>query len=208
MSDTTLSKLTAAGVLAGAAAAQAQDKRASSDPLKNAGKDPRMEAFKETPDPWKEIAKLEWGGDRTFASTIHTLLLDAQPSQYPGLEKKLLAVLKDLASTDASRDFICRMLFLVGSGESAKALQPLLEDDKQCDRARHALERIAEPAVDAAFRAALSKVKGDAKAGLIGSIAMRRDAAAAGAMRAIAADSNEPANVREAATRALTCLQP
>lgn len=208
MSDSVLPQLTAAGVLAAAATARAEEKRAASDPLKDAPKDPRMEEFKESPDPWEEIVKLNWGSDRTFASTLQTLLLDAQPSQYAGFEKKLLAGLGNPDCTDAARDWICRMLNLVGSAESVRGLQSMLEDEKQSDRARYALERIEDPAVDAAFRAALPKVKGSAKVGLIGALALRRDSASAGALRGIVSDVNESAPVREAAVRALASLQP
>jgi hypothetical protein len=76
----------ATGALALAAAALAQEKRADSDLLKNVPADKRYDWFKESPDPWREIARLEFGADHTFASTIHTLVLDADPSQYPGFE--------------------------------------------------------------------------------------------------------------------------
>jgi hypothetical protein len=168
---TTAGLALAAGIAA--VAAQAQDKRASSDPLKNADADKRMDEFKKSPDPWKEVAKMEFGGDRTFASGLQTLIFDADPSQYPALEKKVLAILADAGCTAAARDFACRMLSVIGSAAAVPALAPLLENAKTSDVARYALENIPGAEVDAALQAALSKLSGPARDGLAGTIAAR-----------------------------------
>ncbi len=160
--------LAAAGIAA--VAAQAQDKRAASDPLKNADADKRMDEFKKSPDPWAEVAKMEFGGDRTFASGLQTLIFDADPSQYPALEKKVLVLLD---GTDAARDFACRMLSVIGSAAAVPALAPLLETAKTSDVARYALENIPGAEVDAALKATLSKLSGPARDGLAGTIAAR-----------------------------------
>jgi hypothetical protein len=98
------------------------------------------------------------------------------------------------------------MLNLVGSTGCLAALVPLLEDDRQADRARYALEIIHGPAIDAAFRNALPRLHGAAKAGLIGSLAVRGDREAVEALKGIEADATEPAEVRQAAARALAHL--
>jgi hypothetical protein len=98
------------------------------------------------------------------------------------------------------------MLAMVGSAKSVPALAPLLRDPKSTESARYALQPIPGPEASAALRDALSALTGPAKAGLIGSIAMRRDAAAQPALTAIKDNSAEPAIVREAATRALEKL--
>jgi hypothetical protein len=82
----------------------------------------------------------------------------------------------------------------------------LLRDPTTVDAARYALDGIEDPAVDAAYRTSLDVLKDRAKAGLIGSIAMRRDAQAIPALHAIAVKASEPAEVRTAATRALERL--
>ncbi len=168
---TTAGLALAAGIAA--AAARAQDKRASSDPLKYADADKRMDEFKKSPDPWTEAAAMEFGGDRTFASGLQTLIFDADPSQYPALEKKVLGILKDAGCTDAARDFACRMLALIGSAASVPVLAPLLEGAKTSDVARYALENIPGAEVDAALQAALPKLSGPARDGLAGTIAAR-----------------------------------
>jgi hypothetical protein len=172
MNERTTAGLTLAAGLA-AVAAQAQDKRAASDPLKGADADKRMDEFKKSPDPWKEVAKMEFGGDRTFASGLQTLIFDADPSQYPALEKKVLGILQDAGCTDAARDFACRMLGLIGSAQAVPVLSPLLENVKTSDIARTALENIPGAEVDAVLQAALSKLSGPARDGLAGTIAAR-----------------------------------
>jgi HEAT repeat protein len=86
------------------------------------------------------------------------------------------------------------------------ALAPLLRDAKATDAARFALEPVPGPAADAAFRDALPALKGNAKAGLIGSIAVRGDAAARPALATLKDNPAEPPIVRTAAARALERL--
>ncbi len=184
----------------------ADEKRTDTDPLKNQEPDPRMDEFKKSPDPWKEIAQLTWGGDRTHASTIQTLIMDADPSQYPAFEKKLLGLVTAHAYEAAGLDFVCRMLRLIGSPASVPVLAPLLADEKTADAARHALQTIPGTEVSAALRAALPALKGRPKAGLIGTLAARGDRDAQAAIQAIAKDPSETAEVREAAALAAATL--
>lgn len=154
-------------------AAPAADQRAASDPLKNAESDKRMDAFKASPDPWTEAAKMPYGGDRTHASGLQTLIYDADPSQYPALEKKLIATLTGADSTDCGREFACRMLRLIGSAAAVPELAKLLAVEKTSDMARYALESIPGAEVDAALKAALEKLTGRTREGLAGTIAAR-----------------------------------
>ncbi len=193
--------------LAVAAVAQAQEKRAASDPLANSKNDARDGFFTNSPDPWREVVKMKFGGDRTFASGLQRLILDADPSEYPALEKQLAAVLNDSACTDCAEDWVCRMLFYCGSPACVPMLAPLLEDDNRSDRARYALQEIPGAEVDAAFRGALPKLTGAAKAGLMGSIARRGDKQAIALLKSVLADKNESRDVSEAAERALVRLQ-
>ena len=150
-----------------------------------------MDEFKKAPDQWKEVAKLVHGGDRTAASSLHTLIMDADTAQYPALEKKLLEVLADKNTTELGADFACRMLRLVGTAASVPALSKLLADEKTADSARYALQLIPGAEADAALRAALGTLKGKAKAGLIGSISARGDKEALAAIRACASENGE-----------------
>lgn len=181
----------------------ADDKRAANDPLKNQEPDPRMDDFKKAPDQWKEVAKLTHGGDRSPASSLQTLIMDADPSQYPALEKKLLDVLADKNATELGLEFACRMLRLIGTPASVPALAKLLVDEKTSDFARIALQNIPGAEVDAALRAALGTLKGKVLAGLIGTISARGDKDALSAIKALAGEAGD---VGDAAKRAVETL--
>ncbi|MCX6953656.1 MAG: hypothetical protein NTV51_16010 [Verrucomicrobia bacterium] len=157
-------------------------------------------------DPWQECARLEYGGDRSYAWSVREQVIATPPEGYARIEEKLLKALAVSDRTEAGLAFVCQMLAMVGSARAVPALAPLLREAKTADAARYALERIAGPEADAAFRDALPALTGAPKAGLIGSIGVRGDAAARPALAALKDAANEPALVREAATRALERL--
>ncbi len=159
-----------------------------------------------TPDPWEMCAKLEYGADRSFAWAVQQQVVQTPPEGRARLEERLLKSLAQPNCTEAGRAFLCRMLAMVGSAKSVPPLAALLRDVRTTEAARYALEPIPGPEVDAALRDALGALTGPAKAGLIGSIARRRDAAARGALVAIKDNAAEPPLVRQAATRALECI--
>lgn len=162
----------------------------------------RNDWFVMTPDPWSEIPLLEFAGDRTYASTVNDMIVKAEFDQQPVFEGKLLEALANPSVTEAGRLFICRMLALVGTAKSVPALVPLLQETATADVARIALDAIDDSSVIEAYRAALGKLKGAPKAGLIGSIAMRGDVQSVDALVAIALDTTESTDVRTAAERA------
>ena len=159
-----------------------------------------------TPDPWEACAKLEYGGDRSYAWSVQQQVLHTPPEGHARVEERLLKALALPGTTEAGRAFLCQMLAAVGSAKSVPTLAALLRDPKTAEPARYALEPIPGPEVNAALRDALGALSGPAKAGLIGSIAMRRDAGARPALAALKDNPAEPAIVREAATRALERL--
>lgn len=160
----------------------------------------------QTPDPWKLCATLEYGGDRSYATAVEQLVVQTAPKDWPKLEEQLLATLALPDCTAAGRVFLCRMLAMVGSAKCVPALAALVRDPNTADAARSALEVIPAPAAGAALRDALAALPGNAKAGLIGSIAFRRDTAARPALAALKDQANEPAVVRGTAARALKNL--
>lgn len=162
--------------------------------------------FTSTPDPWSEIAKLQHGGDRTFATTVQSIVVNADPAQRPGFEDRLLKVLANPQCTPVGRQFVARLLALIGSAKCVPALAPLLNDVQTADTARYALDHIKDPAVDAAYRAALERLSGPAKIGLIGSIGLRGDRAALPVLTALQQNASETPGIREAAGRAVARL--
>jgi HEAT repeat protein len=89
-------------------------------------------------------------------------------------EARLIAVLKSDAPRKAKAD-ACRELARVGTRESVAPLAALLGNEELSHMARYGLEPIPDPAVDAALRDNLEKVKGRLLVGVIGSIGVRRD---------------------------------
>ena len=171
------------------------------------GRNPdRMSAAGATPDPWEESAHLEYGGDRSFTSVVRAQVVGSSAAQRASVEERLLKALASPRRTDAGLAFLCEMLGLVGSSATATALAPLLADPKTSESARLALERIPGPEADAAFRTALEKLTGAAKAGVIGSIAVRGDASAIPVLGKLKASVGESPLVRESAARALERL--
>ena len=115
-------------------------------------------------------------------------------------ETKLINILKSDAPHKEKAD-ACRQLAIIGGKDAVAPLAALLDDDKLAHMARYALEPIADPAVDAAFRNALGKLKGLHLVGVIGSVGVRRDARAVEAMAPMLRDSDK--QVARAAARAL-----
>lgn len=160
----------------------------------------------QTPDPWKLCATLDYGGDRTYATAVEQLVVQTAPKDWPKVEQQLLTTLALSECTAAGRAFLCRMLALVGSAKSVPSLAALVRDPKTADAARTALEVIPGPEASAALLEALPRLSGPAKAGLIGSVVARRDAAARPALAALKDQPGEPAIVRGTAARALQVL--
>jgi HEAT repeat protein len=89
-------------------------------------------------------------------------------------EDRLLAILKSDASAKDKTD-ACRELARYGTPQAVPVLAPLLADDNLSHMARYALEPIPDPAVDAALRDALGRLKGRTLAGVIHSLGVRKD---------------------------------
>jgi hypothetical protein len=86
-------------------------------------------------------------------------------------------------------------------------LAPLLKDPKTAEDARYALQPVTGPEADAALRDALGSLSGPAKAGLIGTIALRGDTTVRAVLAGIQANPSEAPVVRDAAARALDHLK-
>jgi HEAT repeat protein len=110
----------------------------------------------------------------------------------------LLAVLDSDASFE-EKSAACRELSRIATKEAVPTLAALLDDEKLSHMARYALEPIDDPSVDDALRAALSRVEGQPRLGVIGSLGVRRDVKAVDALAELLA---KPDTAR-AAARAL-----
>jgi hypothetical protein len=172
---------TAASVL-GATAALADDKLT----VDKAALEKSFEALK----------TFNWGPDHPKFLELLGAIENAVPATHGNeaarkeLESKLAAVLPTGASR-AAKDYVGRKLAIVGSAESVPALAALLNDKDLSHMARYALERIPAAEAAKALRDALSKTSGAEKAGVIGSLGVRRDAASVADLAGLVADSDQ-----------------
>jgi HEAT repeat protein len=125
----------------------------------------------------------------------------AQTVASKGDEAKLIAVLKSAQASRKDKIDACRQLAIIGGRDSIGPLAALLGDEELSHNARYALEPNPDPAVDEALRDALGKVKGGPLVGVIGSIGVRRDAKAVGALTKLL--NNSDPVVARAAARAM-----
>ena len=149
--------------------------RAASDPLAGQAADARYKSFNGTADPWKVIGTLGYGEDRTMVSTVERVILDADPSQYPAFEEKLLKIAADPKCTEAGYGFVCRLLALIASPKSVAALKGRLSsgDEVVAFLTRLVIEQVPGEEAAAALRAAAGQAKGRTAEGLAGAVKAR-----------------------------------
>ncbi|MCC6588540.1 MAG: HEAT repeat domain-containing protein [Bryobacterales bacterium] len=113
----------------------------------------------------------------------------------------LVAILKDPNASDFKKAKAAVRAGELGAKEAVPALVALLTNERLSTYARYGLEPIADPSVDDALRAQLTKLQGNFLIGVINSIAKRRDAKAAPALSKLLSNSNQ--EVARAAASAL-----
>jgi len=113
---------------------------------------------------------------------------------------KLVAVLKSEAPRKDKAD-ACRELARIGTKDAVAALAVLLGDEELSHMARYGLETIPDGSVDSALRDALGRLHGRPLVGVIGSIGVRRDAAALKPLAGLLHDADP--DVAQAAARSL-----
>lgn len=92
-------------------------------------------------------------------------------------EEQLIAVLQSNAAV-SEKETACRRLKGIGTAKAVPALAALLTDESLSQWARDALETMPVPEAGEALRAALGKTAGSLKAGIIDTLAVRRERAA------------------------------
>ena len=111
---------------------------------------------------------------------------------------KLVAMVKDPKSTVFQKAIACKKLSIVGGKDAIAPMAALLNDPHLACYARFGMEPNPDPSVDEAFRAALPKLTGLLKIGVINSIGVRRDAKALDALGKLI-DDKDPAVAQAAA---------
>lgn len=136
-------------------------------------------------------------------SVLSAVLLSLIAASAVAQETELLAVLRSDASVQ-EKSAACRQLAQVATKESVTTLAAMLGDEKLSHMARYALEKIHDPAADAALRDALNTVAGSPRLGVIGSLGARRDRQAVEALAKLLPENDSA--VAQAAARALGCI--
>lgn len=118
----------------------------------------------------------DWGGDRGALAGIDQRIVDARGAkkELADIERALLEVLQSDAKLPA-KEYICRQLALIGSGQSVPVLSEMLNDPELSDCARLALEAIPDPSAGKALRGALDKADGVQRVGIVNALGERRD---------------------------------
>lgn len=111
---------------------------------------------------------------------------------------KLLAILKEPQSTVFQKAIACKKLSIVGGKEAVAPMAALLSDPQLACYARFGMEPNPDPSVDDAFRAALPKLTGRLRIGVINSIGVRKDLKAVDALSKLI-DSSDPETAQAAA---------
>ncbi len=168
-------------------------------PIVSSGKGVEMAALQEL---LEKVKTYDWGQSRLALTEVSDIIKKAHSSssELRKIEKGLLGVLTS-DSTRAGKQFVCRELSIIGTGQSVSALGNMLTDEETSDMARYALERIPGTAVNEALRGALRRAKGKPKIGIINSLGQRRDKRAVRALSRLVGNSDK--TVATAAAAAL-----
>lgn len=125
-----------------------------------------------------QLLKYDFDNGRKPFSDIETRIRIASPWELLEIEDGLIAILERPGDIIPAKQYACRILRRIATKRSIPALAALLDNEKLSHMARFALQNIARPEVDVAFRNALDNVSGNLRIGLISSIAERGDAKA------------------------------
>ncbi|MFB3903088.1 MAG: HEAT repeat domain-containing protein [Acidobacteriota bacterium] len=140
-----------------------------------------------------KVASYEYGQDFKPLAEVMGLVraTKGNPELLPKVEERFVAFLKGKATLEG-RKFVCEQLSAIGTKTSVPVLAELLVDPPTSDMARYALERISGPEAAEALRAALSKVGGKERIGVINSLGEKCDSPAVALLVPFATNADEP----------------
>ncbi len=123
----------------------------------------------------EKLKVYDWGGDRGSLMGIDESIVAAygNAEKLTEIEQALLEVLQTDTPIPA-KEYICRQLALIGTDRCIPVLATMLLNAELSDRARLALEAIPTAIAEDALRAALDKVEGDQRAGIVNSLDERK----------------------------------
>ena len=137
---------------------------------------------------FKALAAYDHSQGSEVPTRINLLVSRASAAQRADLERRLLAVISDVAVKPAAKSVACRQLAMLASGACIPALTPLLVDEELSSQARGVLIALPDPVVLPVLRSALAASHGRTQAGLAGDVGRRGDAASIPLIAKLAAD--------------------
>ncbi|MCL4205714.1 MAG: hypothetical protein KJ000_24795 [Pirellulaceae bacterium] len=126
---------------------------------------------------WQTMPKYQYGDDLGPLLTIDHEVIRAMgsPESRAACAARLASLLEAPATTPAAKQYICLQLRQVGTAAEVPLLARLLNEPDSSEMARHSLESIAGEESLQALRDALGKLEGTQLAGVVQSLAARRD---------------------------------
>ena len=141
-------------------------------------------------DAYAELGKVNFDTSYGAIYAIQNEIIKASPEQLKAIEAKLLVVLQKPGTAQWAKEFICKTLRQIGSEKCVPALAALLTDEKLSHVARYGLQNSACPAAGEALLAALDKVSGKPKIGVVTSLGERHEAKAVAPLTRLMVDAD------------------
>lgn len=149
------------------------------------------------------MSTYEYGQSRKPLQRVEALVrethLDAELRLH--LEQQMARLLLSSSSTMASKQFVCRKLWQIGTDASLGALERLLLDEKTTEMACYAVASRRSERVNHALLSALEKLEGKALIAVINLLGDRRDSRSADALSGITRNKDD-----DTATAAVVAL--
>jgi HEAT repeat protein len=151
---------------------------------------------------FEALTTFDWGADRAVLKPIEDAVVatHGQVDARLELEKNLITSL-DGNLKRAGKDFVCRVLTVIGTAAAVPALSKLLANPDDAHLARFALERIPAAEARQALLAALADATGPQLVGLISSLGARGEAESVAPLAGLL--GNADASISSAAACAL-----
>jgi len=103
-----------------------QKKEMSKEPVAVRAQQEAAEPVVPLEGPYLAVVSFDFGKSRAELSAVDDEIRKASPADYPQIEAKLIAVLRNQQATVAGKQFACRMLERVGSKRSVPVLAGML----------------------------------------------------------------------------------
>lgn len=141
----------------------------------------------------QDVVKYDYGDSREALSTLSDLMRNAceDETKLAEYEKEILAALQSEKTTFAAKQYLCKELSIFGTEESVPTLEKMLENDKQADMSRYALERIPGEKVDDALLKVMKNTSGLVKVGIINTIGERAVKSAVKDLKELVTDKDD-----------------